>query len=204
MPQSQQFTFHMNAFNIGLNSLTLNNVAEVMNGVNVNSLSAIENAAPGTIIGYNLWKLWYDRYLVKSVVTTIEFVNTGTIPVYVGIAYRPVEGEVWNTWSTFRTLDANTFPNVQELLTASGGSKDRVVLKLPCNLESLWGLYDEHQGDLDFSGQTQGIGFPPNRPQSVIFFALSGTGQPVQAQISTKISFEFNTTMYQLKTQNGN
>lgn len=203
MPTSQQFNFHLNAFttgNNGGNSIFINGTPFSTTLIPVNDLFGINQSSVGSLVGYNQWINWYNRYLVKSVVATIEFVNIASVPVYVGMAYRPIEGETWNTWTTFRNLSANTFPNVQVLLTQSGGSKDRVVLKLPCNLESLWGLYSQHRGDLDFSGSSVA---GPILKQELVIFALSVTGANATAVVATNIKIDFNTTMYQLKTQSG-
>jgi len=152
-------------------------------------------------VAFRNWARFYSRYLVEMVTIDVEFVNLGTGPVYVGVAFKPINNEVWNTWSQFRNIESNTFPNKQELLTASGGSNDRAVIKIKCKLGDLWGIDTQQLGDVTFSGATNG---DPAVTQICSVFALAPSNLQINGTVVVcKVHFDLVATLYQLRLQVG-
>lgn len=170
----------------------------------VNSLYNMVAGLPTTdtqAVAFRNWARFYSRYLVEMVTVDVEFVNLGQGPVYVGVAYKPINNEAWTTWSQYRNIESNTFPNKQELLTATGGSNDRTVIKIKCKLGDLWGIDTQQLGDVTFSGPVTG---DPAVPQICSIFALAPSNQQINGSVVVcKVHIDLIATLYQLKLQIG-
>lgn len=166
-----------------------------------NMLNGVAQASATSAVAFRNWARFYDRYLVEWVNIEVEFVNMSTGPVYVGVAFRPINNEAWDTWSKYRNIDSNTFPNKQELLTGSGGSNDRTVIKVSCKLGDLWGIDTQQLGDTTFSGPTSGN---PATLQIASVFTLAPSNNAINgSSVITKIKIDLAANLYQLKLQTG-
>ena len=202
MPMSQKFMFKYE--NINTNNVDLIGPTPfAFKLFRINSLNAINTTGGnGGIPGYINWTKFYNRYAVHWAKITCEFINNSIEPCYVGIAFRPITMETsWNSWSQYRNIDSNTFPNQQVLLTPRNGSKDSCTLSVQCKLDTLWGLPSQHNGSLAF---TSDINANPPTIQDAIIFALSGNGSAINANIITRISIDMIATMYQSNAQFNN
>ena len=202
MQASQKLRFSFDDTNPLTSTLVLATTV-IQRQYTVNDLSLlIASQAGSAVVSYTNWTRFYQRYLAEYVSINVEFVNLGTGPVYVGVAFKPINTEAWTTWAQYRNIESNTFPNKQLLLTAQGGSNDRTVITLKCKLGDLWGINSQQLGDTAFSGQTTPqVG--PTIPQYVQIFALAPSNNNVSAVVVTKVKIDLVATMYQLKLQTG-
>lgn len=165
-----------------------------------NMLSGVASATTNQAVAFRNWSRFYNRYLVEYVTIDVEFVNTSASPVYVGLAFKPINSEAWDSWVKYRNIESNTFPNKQELLTAAGGAKDRFVMKLKCKMGDLWGINTQQLGDTQFSAL---VTADPAIVQQAQIFALAPSQTAVTGAVVVKVKIDLVATLYQLKLQTG-
>lgn len=200
MPMSQKFLFKFEDIDVTALAMSSNSVKSVE--YNVNNLNALESSGTGEYpTGYDNWYRFYKNFLVHYARINVEFINnSASNAIYGFVGFRPIYNETnWSSWSEWRNLDSNCFPNKQVLMTPKGGSKDTCKISLGCNLGKLIGKPDAWNALDVFAGGTDGTA--PSAKQQAFVAALSGDGTAITATITVKISIDIIATLYQLKTQ---
>lgn len=151
-------------------------------------------------VGYNEWAAFYKRYLVTHITLSVTFLNTNAFPVWVGMYFRPVRGEVgWTSWSTWRNLSGQRGNGKQVFLSQAGGKLDRVTITMSMPCWKIFGNKKQYYGDEDFSSS---VTLNPGGILDGLIYVLTPTGgSAVNAfDVWTQIKATQHVRFYQPKT----
>jgi len=105
-----------------------------------------------SVVGFKEWSAFYGRYLVTWAKIEVDFANASTVPMYVGMCFRPITNETtWSTWADWRNIEGNGMISRFVQLGAGGSSQDMKKLTIKAPLWKVHGNKKEYYGDTGFS-----------------------------------------------------
>lgn len=118
---------------------------------------------------------------------SVDFLNTSSLPVYVGVLFRPITGEDrLSSWRAWRTIEGNGWIHKMCMLSPADqvGAKRRLSIKAP--LWKVWGNKKEYYGTVGFASTTDTN--PAVQIEGIIYTIMPvDNGAPSQIDIYTKI-----------------